>query len=313
MIDQAYIDIVRLLLRVVPDIFKNELFAMKGGTAINLFVQDMPRLSVDIDVVYVPHDSSREEALLAISDEINSIQKRLEKSGLSVRSGKLNSDSETKLFVEDDRSQVKVEVNVVFRGTIFPVVTRSLAEKTAQMFSTTVDAPVLAEAELYGSKIVAALDRQHPRDLFDVLKFYEQGDLTPDILEAIVIYLAGHNRPTHEVLFGTDKDIRTSYASSFVGMTFEESPSIEMLVDVRARLRADVTRRLTEKHRDFLIGLAHADPDWSLLDCEHAERLSGLRWKLINLKKFQKNRPADFAKQAEILGTLLDISGARHG
>ena len=74
MIDQAYIDTVRLLLRVVPDIFRNEIFAMKGGTAINLFVQDMPRLSVDIDVVYVPRDPSREEALRAISDEISSIQ-----------------------------------------------------------------------------------------------------------------------------------------------------------------------------------------------------------------------------------------------
>lgn len=306
MIDQAYIDTVRLLLRVVPDIFKNEIFAMKGGTAINLFVQDMPRLSVDIDVVYVPRDPSREEALIAISDEINSIQKRLEKLGLSVRLSKFTLDSDTKLFIEDDRSQVKVEVNVVFRGTIFPVVTRSLTAKTAQMFSTTVEAPVLAEAELYGSKIVATLDRQHPRDLFDVLKFYEQGDLTPDILDAVVIYLAGHNRPTYEVLFGTDKDISTSYANSFVGMTFAESPSLEMLVDVRARLRTDVAQRLTEKHRDFLIGLAEANPDWSLLDCKHAESLPGLRWKLINLKKFQKNRPSDFAKQAETLRTLLD-------
>ena len=306
MIDQAYIDTVRLLLMVVPDIFRNEIFAMKGGTAINLFVQDMPRLSVDIDVVYVPRDPSREEALRAISDEINSIQKRLEKLGLSVRLNKLNSDSETKLFIEDDRSQVKVEVNVVFRGTIFPVVTRSLTAKTSQMFGTTVDAPVLAEAELYGSKIVAALDRQHPRDLFDVLKFYEQGDLTPDILEAVVIYLAGHNRPTHEVLFGTDKDISASYANSFVGMIFEESPSLEMLVDVRARLRADIVQRMTKKHRDFLIGLAEASPDWTLLDCEHAESLPGLRWKLINLKKFQKNRPSNFERQAELLRTLLD-------
>lgn len=305
MIDQAYIDTVRLLLRVVPDIFRNEVFAMKGGTAINLFVQDMPRLSVDIDVVYVPRDPSREEALRAISDEISSIQQRLEKLGLSVRLNKLNSDSETKLFIEDDRSQVKVEVNVVFRGTIFPVEIRSLTAKTAQMFSTTVDAPVLAEAELYGSKIVAALDRQHPRDLFDVLKLYEQGDLTPDILEAVVIYLAGHNRPTHEVLFGTDKDISTSYANSFVGMTFEESPSLEILLDVRAKLRADVTQRITEKHRDFLIGLAEANPDWSLLDCEHAESLPGLRWKLFNLNKFQKNRPSDFAKQADALRALL--------
>jgi hypothetical protein len=306
MIDQAYIDTVRLLLRVVPDIFKNEIFAMKGGTAINLFVQDMPRLSVDIDVVYVPRDSSREDALRAIADEISAIQQRLEKIGLSVRLSKLNLESETKLFIEDDRSQVKVEVNVVFRGTIFPVEMRSLSAKTAQMFSTTVKAPVLAEAELYGSKIVAALDRQHPRDLFDVLKLYEQGDLVPDILDAVVIYLAGHNRPTHEVLFGTDKDISASYTNSFVGMTIEESPSLEALLEIRARLRAEIVQRLTEKHRKFLIGLAEANPDWALLDCAHAESLPGLRWKLINLKKFQEKRPSDFARQAEALKTLLD-------
>ena len=305
MIDQAYIDTVRLLLRVVPDIFKNEIFAMKGGTAINLFVQDMPRLSVDIDVVYVHRDTSREEALRAISDEISSIQIRLEKLGLSVRLNKFTSESETKLFIEDDRSQVKVEVNVVFRGTIFPVVTRSLSAKTAQMFSMTVDAPILDEAELYGSKIVAALDRQHPRDLFDVLKLYENGNLTQNIVEAVVIYLAGHNRPTHEVIFGNDKDISTSYANNFLGMTFEESPSLELLLDVRARLRADISRLLTLKHRDFLIGLAEANPDWSLLDCKHAESLPGLRWKLINLKKFKKERHSDFVKQTEILRTLL--------
>jgi predicted nucleotidyltransferase component of viral defense system len=306
MIDPVYIDTVRLLLRVVPDIFKNEIFAMKGGTAINLFVQDMPRLSVDIDVVYVPREPSRDEALRAIAGEVNSIQKRLEKLGLSVRLSKLNAESETKLFIEDDRSQVKVEVNVVFRGTIFPVSTRSLTAKTAQLFSTTVVAPVLAEAELYGSKIVAALDRQHPRDLFDVLKLYEHGGLTQDILEAVVIYLAGHNRPTHEVLFGTDKEISASYANSFVGMTFEESPSLETLVDVRARLRADVVQRLTDKHRDFLVGLAEANPNWSLLDCAHAESLPGLRWKLINLNKFQMSRPLAFAEQAETLKALLE-------
>ncbi len=88
-------------------------------------------------------------------------------------------------------------------------------------------------------------------------------------------------------------------------MTFEESPSLEKLVDVRSRLRADVVQRLTENHRSFLIGLAEAEPDWLLLDCEHAESLPGLRWKLINLKKFQKSRPADFAKQAETLKSLL--------
>jgi len=101
------------------------------------------------------------------------------------------------------------------------------------MFSITIDAPVLDEAELYGSKIVAALDRQHPRDLFDVLKLYQQGGLTQNILEAFVIYLAGHNRPIHEVLFGSDKDIAKSYANSFEGMIFGESPSLTMLLELR--------------------------------------------------------------------------------
>lgn len=296
MIDQGYVDAVRLLLRVVPDIFKNEIFAMKGGTAINLFVQDMPRLSVDIDVVYVPRDPSREEALLAISDELSLVQRRLKKLGLSVYLSKSRSDSETKLFISDANSQVKVEVNSVFRGTIFPVAARSLTTKSTQMFSVAVNAPVLAEAELYGGKIVAALDRQHPRDLFDVLKLYEQGGLTTDILEAFVIYLAGHNRPTHETLFGTDKDISAIYSNSFVGITLEESPTLEMLMEIRTRLRADVFRLLTERQRRFLIGLTEVKPDWSLLDCTHAESLPGLRWKLINLEKFRKSRPSDFAE-----------------
>lgn len=52
--DKAYADTVRLLLTAAPDVFANDIFAMKGGTAINLFVQDMLRLSVDIDVVGFP-------------------------------------------------------------------------------------------------------------------------------------------------------------------------------------------------------------------------------------------------------------------
>lgn len=63
--DSGYIDTVRLLLNITPDVFTNDLFAMKGGTAINLFVLDMPRLSVDIDVVYLPGVTQREEALRA--------------------------------------------------------------------------------------------------------------------------------------------------------------------------------------------------------------------------------------------------------
>lgn len=65
--DKTYADTVRLLLAVAPDVFVGDIFAMKGGTAINLFVRDMPRLSVDIDVVYLPWQTPRDEPLQAIN------------------------------------------------------------------------------------------------------------------------------------------------------------------------------------------------------------------------------------------------------
>ncbi len=71
MMDKSYIETVRLLLESVPAIFETPHFAMKGGTAINLFIQDMPRLSVDIDVVYSDHTTPRAAALKAISDGLD--------------------------------------------------------------------------------------------------------------------------------------------------------------------------------------------------------------------------------------------------
>lgn len=52
--DNSYADTVRLLLTVTPAVFANDIFAMKGGTAINLFVQDMPRLSRRVPAVAAP-------------------------------------------------------------------------------------------------------------------------------------------------------------------------------------------------------------------------------------------------------------------
>jgi predicted nucleotidyltransferase component of viral defense system len=65
--NQNYIDTVRLLLAIAPAVFASGRFAMKGGTALNLFVQEMPRLSVDIDLVFVDHRLDREAALQVIA------------------------------------------------------------------------------------------------------------------------------------------------------------------------------------------------------------------------------------------------------
>ena len=51
---ERYVAQVRLLLSTLPEIARESVFALKGGTAINLFYRDMPRLSVDIDLTYLP-------------------------------------------------------------------------------------------------------------------------------------------------------------------------------------------------------------------------------------------------------------------
>ncbi len=302
--DRTYAETVRLLLTAAPDVFANDIFAMKGGTAINLFVQDMPRLSVDIDVVYIRRDTTRDKALQEISAQLGVIADRLGRLGLQTRLVRSKDIGDTKLIVENDTSQVLIEVNAVFRGTLLPVERRQLSSRTAERFSVELELPILTPDELYAGKLVAAMDRQHPRDLFDVWQLYQSGGITDAMIECFVSYLAGHNRPTHEVLFGNDKDLTTDYHGSFFGMT-EEAVSLATLLETRERMRQELTARMTRQQRQFLVGLARAQPDWSLLQCKHAIELPALQWKLNNLEAFRQRRPADFERQAQLLESRL--------
>ena len=304
--DKAYADTVRLLLSIAPDVFAGDDFAMKGGTAINLFVQDMPRLSVDIDVVYLPYNAPRDAALGAIADHLTTIASRLKGAGVDARIVQANGLGDAKLIATAGDVQVKVEVNLVFRGAVLPVEQRRLVTPTARMFGVELSLPVLATDELYGSKLVAALDRQHPRDLFDVWRMYETVGLTDGAIECFATYLAGHNRPTHEVLFARAKDIEAEYDSTFVGMT-TDPVSLDVLLAARERIFCELPARLTDAQRRLLVGLSKAEPDWTLLRCQHASDLPALRWKLANLQQFQRRRPDDFARQSAALAAGVGL------
>jgi len=268
----------------------------------------MPRLSVDLDIVYTPWQTPREQALKAISDELAAIASRMKARSLDTRLIASKDRNETKLIVDDGTHQVKLEVNTVFRGTAMAIEDRTVQPKTSKMFSVALELPILNVDELYGSKLVAAMDRQHPRDLFDAWKMLELQGLTDATIECFMTYLAGHNRPIHEVLFSNPKDISLEFESDFVGMT-AEPVGLETLLETRARIMTDLPRRLTEVQRHFLIGLSRAEPDWGLLRCPHAEQLPALRWKLSNLQKFSKQRPRDFQQHAAELALNLDRTG----
>jgi len=302
--DKSYVEIVRLMLESAPAIFEEPFFAMKGGTAINLFIEDMPRLSVDIDVVYTDHHAPRNEALKFISDGLESARKRLIKLGLDAKVSATQQGDEIKLFIRRGCNQVKVEVNHDFRGTVLPVQTRQLGDTARKLFTTELFAMILATPELYGSKLVAAMDRQHPRDLFDVHGLFERDGLTSEVVECFVCYLAGHNRPVHEVLFSRDVDMSLAFENEFAGMA-RNPVTLAELQRIRRKLKSELPAALTPNQHQFLLGLVSGDPDWTLMKCRHLSQLPAIKWKLQNLVKLKKSNPGKFTQQAEELRARL--------
>lgn len=301
--NDRYLNTVRLMLAIAPDVFDTPHFAMKGGTAINMFVQDLPRLSVDIDVVMCSHEPGRDEALAIIHDELARARQAIERQGhrvtLATASGR-NKGDDVKLTVSSAEAQVKVEVNYVFRGTLTPTVTRSVVPRAQAMFRVDFEVPTLADAELYGSKLVAALDRQHPRDIFDVQHMYDTYGLRQDVVTAFVGYLAGHNRPVHEVLFAKPRSLEDEYEAGFVGMTVDQV-DLAALEAVQSRLHHDLPRALTAEHREFLASLVRLEPDWSLMPYDHLRDLPAIRWKVENLGKLRTRDATRFAHQDALL------------
>jgi predicted nucleotidyltransferase component of viral defense system len=304
--NQIYLDTARLLTQVAPLVFVDDTFALKGGTAINLFIRDMPRLSVDLDLVFSDHSLPRDPALARIGEALQQSAERLTARGFQTRLQTAADAVETKLLVRRGPIEVKIEVNFVMRGTVRPVRRAGLRPRARDVLLADLEIPVVSLEDVYGGKLVAAMDRQHPRDLFDVMQLYAHEGVTPGIRHAFVVYLASHNRPVHEVLFPPERDIAQDYQRAFQGMTAEPVPLDDLLI-TRKKMVRDLQSTLDTNERRFLLTLVANDPDWSLLNVPHAQELPGVRWKLHNLGQLQKVSPKKFAEQSTALARLLNI------
>ncbi len=303
--NQLYLDSARLLTRVAPLVLGDDTFAIKGGTAINLFVRDMPRLSVDLDLVFPDHTLPRVQALKRINEAIRQSVARLKKQGFQTHAPVSADAGETKLLVRQAATEVKIEVNFVMRGTVNPVRMASLTQNARDTLQADLEIPVVSLEDVYGGKLVAAMDRQHPRDLFDVMQLFAHEGITAGIRRAFVVYLASHNRPVHEVLFPSLRDIRREFEHNFVGMTVEPV-EVDALLAARERMVRELQQSLTVDERRFLMSLVAAEPEWKLLNVPHLEQLPGLRWKLRNLERLQKSDARKFAEQSDTLARLFE-------
>lgn len=290
---------VALLLRVMPHVMAQEAFALKGGTAINLFIRDLPRLSVDIDLTYLPVQS-REASLAAIDAAMMEMGAAIRAGvpGAQVAPSRLHRDNiVSKLVVRLDGVQIKIEVTPVTCGCVYEPEIRSLSPAVEDRFGSG-RMRLVSFADLYAGKIVAALDRQHPRDLFDVRDLLAAEGVSDDLRRAFLVYMMSHDRPFHEVLAPPRKPLEDEYRRNFVGMT-EKPVALEALTEAREALIAEVVGAMPDDHRRLLLGFKRGEPDWDLLGLPHVADLPAVRWKQQNLDRLSPERRAALAGALE--------------
>jgi predicted nucleotidyltransferase component of viral defense system len=282
--DTVFFRQAELLLRVLPFVNEEEIFALKGGTAINFFIRDLPRLSVDIDLTYLPVND-RETALNNIDKALLRISERVEKtiSGVRVffkRDRELNLVAG--LLVRRGDATIKVEPNPVLRGSVFPTETRTLCQRAQDFFELSIEARTLSFEDLYGGKACAALDRQHPRDLFDIDMLFNNEGFPEKVRKAFLVYLVSHTRPIVEILNPQWGDLRPVFEREFQGMVVEPVTP-EELRTIGEQLVSRLRKDMTQEERQFIVSIKEGKPQWNLLGVPGIENLPALQWKLQNI------------------------------
>jgi predicted nucleotidyltransferase component of viral defense system len=293
--DNRYAERVKLLVEILPTLAEEKRFALKGGTAINLFEHDLPRLSVDIDLTWLPVGDFANDTR-EISAALEAIGERL-RSGppqLQVQTSGTEATGVHRLIASRNRSRVQIETTPVMRGTVHPVRTMRVRPGVEQNFGFA-EIQVLDFADLYAGKLSAALSRQHPRDLFDLQPLLDEGRLDERLWQTFLVYLTCSSKPAAEMLAPpVPRDFDTTFTTHFQGMTAAPVTAASLL-EVRARLLQRIAELLDSPSRAFLESIEREAPDFVLIGLPHAADLPGVRRKLTNMgQRSAAKRTADY-------------------
>ena len=293
--DKRYSDRVQLLVDILPALAKETRFALKGGTAINLFEHDLPRLSVDIDLTWLPVQDF-EADVASISAALEQLAETFRTRPLQLQvqtSGGSNTGGITRLICSRGRARVQIETTPVMRGAVHPVRTMVVQPKVEQVFGFA-STQVLDFADLYAGKLAAALSRQHPRDLFDIGLLMEDERADAMLWRTFLVYLTSSPKPAWELLAPRDPvDFEAIFDAHFKGMT-AEPVTVAQLLGNRERLLTWIADNLNKPSCDFLWSIEEEQPDFGLIGLERAATLPSVVRKLQNLARRSKaKRKAD--------------------
>ncbi len=297
--NNLYKEQVRLLLRVLPVIYQEKNFAVHGGTAINLFIKNLPRYSVDVDLTYIPL-APREKSLAEIDKKLSKISQQLQRAvpRMNIR------PAPNKLLCTLERSTVKIEVNGIKRGIIGSTIEMPLCNKAQEEFGMYCKARIVPLEQLYGGKIAAALSRQHPRDLFD----YNYMDMNKidGLKQGFMFALLGSDKPFIESLSPHTINQQEALENQFRGMT--DIPfTYENYENARKQLIVFINSMLNEEDKAFLIGFEEGNPQWENSTYIDFQDFPSVQWKLLNINKLKTQNPIKHRQEVERLKAHFEM------
>ena len=297
--NETYKKQVALLIRIMPLVYKISDFAVHGGTAINLFVKNMPRYSIDVDLTYLPL-KNREESIQDINNQLNTLKKQIEKAIPGIRI--IHKSAVLKLQCTYGGATVKIEVNGIKRGIIGEVEEKELCEKAQKDFKMSCVARVVPFSLLYGGKIAAALGRQHPRDLFDY-KYMEIESFT-DVKNGLIFYLLGSDKPLIESLQPNPINQKQALENQFKGMSDVPFDYADFEA-ARTDLIEKINQNLTNIDGEFLLSFETGSPDWEKCCAGDLSNYPAIQWKLKNIQTLKEKNLSKFNEGIEKLRKFL--------
>ncbi len=235
---------------------------------------------------------NRDNSYAHIQAALGRIAHRLERLGLLVHP---SGNQDRKLIVSNGRAEIKIEPNYTLRGSLYPVRNMELCPKAQALFGHAT-ARVIADAELWGGKICAALDRQHPRDLFDLAHLLNANGLTEEIKDGFLELLLAGNRPMHEILFPHNRLSEVLFEQEFAGMS-DEPFTYAVAQETFCQIQTEIRRMLTIADKEFLLNFVRLEADFSSPERSALKRLPGVQWKLLNLQKLRSQNTSKFEQQ----------------
>ncbi len=297
--NETYKKQVALLIRIMPLVYKIKDFAVHGGTAINLFVKDMPRYSVDVDLTYLPV-KNREESIKEINNHLSTLKQQIEKVIPGIRI--IHKSAVLKLQCTFGGATVKIEVNGIKRGIIGNVEEKELCEKAQKEFKMSCVARIVPFSSLYGGKIAAALGRQHPRDLFDYK--YMEVESFDDIKNGLLFYLLGSDKPLLESLQPNPVNQKQALENQFKGMSDVPFEYTDFEI-ARKKLIEQVNQNLSDTDKEFLLSFENGNPEWDKCCAGDLSVYPAIQWKLKNIRTLKDTNSSKFNEGIEKLRKFL--------